>query len=143
MVESKAQKGVAALAGAVLILLAAIPAQAGRKDTAPAGFAVQRDGRTIMWGSLGATRNSSNTQERIQCSVSRYQQTAVSTLTVVSCSVRNAKGESFACGTTSEAFAEALIGIGNDGNIEIGVDADGNCETVEIDAASDLVRKGA
>jgi len=142
MEAGKAGRAGVALAAMVLAVAASMPLAAGARDTDTAGFAFQpRDGSTFMWGSLGAARNSANTFERFQCSVSRYQASTLSTLTIVSCSVRNARGESFSCFTTSESFAEALTALRNDGNIEISVTPDGICQNTEVVVASSLARK--
>jgi hypothetical protein len=132
------------LAAAALVVSASMPAQAGPKDAAVAGFAYQpRLGITVMTGSLGATRNSADKNARIQCSVSRYHLSSGSTFSIVSCSVRNAAGESFACTSSKDVDADTLMALRGDGFVEIGVDANGRCQTIEVEAGSDHVRKGA
>ena len=115
-------------------------ASAGPKDTTAVNISPLPNGATVFSGSLGATRNSTSSVERISCSVSRYQ-TPTLTISVVSCNARDKNSNSVSCTSSSEALAEAVSGLRNDGFLEIAFNADGTCTTAEIDESSNLTRK--
>jgi hypothetical protein len=121
-------------------MMAATIASAGPKNTVALDISPLPNGATVFSGSLGATRNSTSNAERISCSVTRHQGTS-STFTVVTCNARDKDSNSVSCTSSSEAFAEAVSGLRNDGLLEIAFNADGTCTAVEIDESSDLVRK--
>jgi len=94
-------------------------------------------------GTLGGTRNSANTVERITCTVTREEfLSATGTLTaretLVVCMARNAAGRTVSCASESEAIANGLAGLSNDGLLRFTFDANAQCTDILVYESSSL-----
>lgn len=100
-------------------------------------------GRAI--GTLGGSRNSTDPNERISCTVTRGEIVGASGAKVrstsVSCSARDTSLRTVTCTTRSEAMANALNGLANDGLIEFQFDANAQCTDILVYESTSLERK--
>ena len=103
------------------------------------------DGSGYAMGTLGGVRNSTNTRERLACTVTRTETTtaagAVRRSTSVNCGARDGNNVVATCVSTQEKHAVALNGVSNDSLIEFRFDAAGNCTTIWVYESSSLERK--
>jgi hypothetical protein len=94
-------------------------------------------------GTLGGTRNSANTVERITCTVTREEILSASgalqeRATLVVCTARNAAGRTASCASESEAIANGLNGLSNDGLLRFSFDANAQCTDILVYESSSL-----
>ena len=122
-------------------------AEAGAKYSVPGVvISLNADGSGYAEGTLGGTRNSANSVERIYCSVRRTEildaAGAVSnTVTSVTCLARNAGNQSVICRSPSDAIGSQLNGISSDSLITFYFDNRGNCTAINNYSSSSLERK--
>ncbi len=120
---------------------------AGPRYTTP-GVQILRfaDNSGSAEGTLGGTRNSANTVERISCVVSRKENLSsagalLSRETQVTCFARDADGRAAACSSESDTIANALNGLSNDGLLRFAFNSKAQCTDILVYASSSLERK--
>lgn len=79
-------------------------------------------------GSLGTARNSSNTYERIGCSVDSF---GGSDKTVI-CTAREASGNSAECSTSDPGIFDLAMNIDSDSYVQFGWDASSRCSRLSV-----------
>jgi hypothetical protein len=94
-------------------------------------------------GTLGGTRNSANNVERIRCTVTREENLSatgalLSRETLLVCIARNAAGRTASCASESEAIANGLNGLSNDGLLRFSFDANAQCTDILVYESSSL-----
>jgi hypothetical protein len=94
-------------------------------------------------GTLGGTRNSANTVERIGCTVSRDEILSstgalLGRETLVVCIARNASGRTASCASESESIANGLNGLSPDGLLRFSFDANAQCTDILVYESSSL-----
>jgi hypothetical protein len=124
---------------------AAIPASAvaGPRYAQPGVQILLNGNGGFAEGTLGGTRNSANTVERIQCTVTREEIISASGVLVereilVICVARDAAGRTASCVSESEAIANGLNGLSNDGLLHFSFDANAQCTDILVYESSSL-----
>jgi hypothetical protein len=141
----QASKGRRGLVPAILFMGITTAALAGIRYSVP-GVTIFKnaDGSGQAYGTLGGTRNSTSTIERLACTVTRTESTATNPpvrSTLVSCSARDKNNVSVVCTSTSDAVGDSLSGLANDGLIDFRWNSSGTCTDVTVYESSSLERK--
>ena len=144
--EGAKQSGFRGAAGALIVAALCMPAvEAGPRYTDGAvSVGTLPDGVTsYIYGQLGAARNSSNTKEKISCTVTWTVLTPTIAVAQSTCTGTMGKSpyKTLTCTTTNKDFAKALRLMRSDSLVEMGINADGKCTGIEVDIASDFIRK--
>lgn len=124
---------------AALLVGTALVSQAGQKWVYPVSVIRQADGSGSMGGSLGSTRNTSDTIARFGCYYEAFT-TAYGGYRYASCYGTDGT-QSLSCGTTDPALTDTIAQLKGDSYLWIQVDAAGNCTRVQIGAQSFLAPK--
>jgi hypothetical protein len=142
--SSKGRQAALVATAAFTAFAIATGALAGIRYSDP-GVTIQRnpDGSGRAYGTLGGTRNSASTLERLACTVTRAESAANPPVptTLVSCSARDKNNVSVVCTSTSDAVGDSLDGLANDGLIEFTWNSGGVCTDVSVYESSSLERK--
>lgn len=124
---------------AALLMASTLVASAGEKWTYPVYIYKNTDGSGSMGGSLGSTRNTSDTVQRFGCYYEHFT-VAWGNYKYASCyGYDGTKGLS--CATSDPALTETISRVQGDGYLWVQVDASGNCTRVQIGAQSFLAPK--
>jgi len=131
---------------AIAATLAATGVMAGSRYSQPSVTIFKNpDGSGQVYGTLGGTRNSASTVERLSCTASRTAVISASgsevKVTMVSCSATDTNGVSVTCVSSKEQYADALNGLANDGLIDFSFNAAGACTALTVYESSSLERK--
>ncbi len=99
--------------------------RAGEKST----FAVTVDTTNREFGgAMGSARNSSNSTERLYCSINSSSTGSV----YGTCHARNAAGTSVSCTTTNSTLLDTIRAIGSDSYLSIIYDTSGACSAIRL-----------
>ena len=141
---SKGRRGALIATAALTGIAITTAALAGIRYSVP-GVTIQKnaDGSGHAYGTLGGTRNSASTLERLACTVTRTESAASPpvTATLVSCSARDKNNVSVVCTSSSDAVGDSLSGLANDGLIDFAWNSGGICTDVSVYESSSLERK--
>lgn len=110
----------------------------------PAGVQIVLNGNGgYAEGTLGGSRNSANTVERIGCTVTREETLSASGAvlergSLVFCVARNAAGRTASCAAESDTLATGLNGLSNDGLLRFTFDSNAQCTDILVYESSSL-----
>lgn len=133
-------------AAAVAGMAVSAAAGAGPRYGVP-GVTIEKnaDGSGRFYGTLGGTRNSANTVERLGCTITRFETDPSgpnpARTTIVSCNARDKNNVSVICTTSNDALGDALDGLANDGLLDFRWNANGACTDITVYESSSLERK--
>ncbi|MFP2909043.1 hypothetical protein ACLESD_29175 [Pyxidicoccus sp. 3LFB2] len=113
-------------AGVVATVLVGMTAWAGAKVSYQVGFSFGSNGWGAASASLGSTRNSANSVERIGCSVYSYGP-GIGGGELMHCSATDRSGTFVNCYTRDPTLVNAARGLDGDSELEFQWNAAGDC----------------